>query len=81
MALAGSPENLCGRNAANAKEELRECIVIDERDSTKKTITTNRLHMEKILGSYYNQSTILNPKYQNEMSREIEFSTITLVMV
>lgn len=37
--------------------------------------------MEKILGSCYNQSTILNPKYQNEMSREIEFSTITLVMV
>ena len=49
MALVSSPENLCGRNAASAKEALRECIVIGEMNSTKKSITTNRLHMEKIL--------------------------------
>lgn len=49
MAPASTPENLCGRNTAGATEALRECVVIDKRDSIEKTITINRLHMKKIL--------------------------------
>lgn len=49
MAPASSPENLCGRNMPSAKKALRECVVIDKSNSVEKTITTNRLHVEKIL--------------------------------